>query len=157
MRKQLILGMICIIVVGCGEDKEQQDKVTENMLVGNWNCSYVGYKSVINDGKFTNELDLGDSPIQYAISYKIVEGKLFSVTPKGKEKPIDLQQKPDKIISIYGLNTFWTISFNKESEDKFIIVDDITLDYYKTGATMRESIEKDAPKIKFVTTCERIK
>ena len=69
MKKFVLLGLIEVILTGCGDNK-----VTNEYLVGNWDCNEEKYESKYNS-KFKEYEDYYlESGEQFKHPYKIVDG-----------------------------------------------------------------------------------
>ena len=85
MKRIALLGLVCFALSGCGDDGG--GKVTNEFLVGKWDCVNKKYESEY-DSKFEEYSDYSESSSgQTTYSYKIVNGILLSKT--GDEEAIE--------------------------------------------------------------------
>lgn len=70
MKKIALIGLVSLALYGCGNDK-----VTKEYLVGDWECKGIRFKSIMEDGKFSDYMD--DGNIDYKWSLKLVNNQLY--------------------------------------------------------------------------------
>ncbi|MBI0104145.1 hypothetical protein H3T80_08295 [Gilliamella sp. W8145] len=86
MKRIALLGLACFTLFGCGDDSG--GKVTNEFLVGKWDCVNKKYESNY-DSKMNKYSDYVESSSSQIIqSYKVVNGVLLSKT--GDEDGIEL-------------------------------------------------------------------
>jgi hypothetical protein len=96
MKKLVIIGLVGLSLLGCGDDK-----VTKEYLVGKWDCSFKKYESEY-DPKFKEYDDYSlESSEKVKQSYKIVDGVLMSKTANNEAVEVDLD-KIYKNLTIQG-------------------------------------------------------
>lgn len=117
MKKIALLGLIGIVLTGCGDDK-----VTKEYLVGKWDCSLKKYESNY-DPKFKEYDDYSlEGSEQFKHTYKIVDGVLMAKMNNEEAIEVDLD-KIYKNLTIQGKQEDCEYTTNrnliKNSGDKF--------------------------------------
>lgn len=74
MKRIALLGLVCFALYGCSDDSG--DKVTNEFLVGKWECKLDSYNSKMKDGKFTDYAGEG-LDIIIKEEFKIENNKLY--------------------------------------------------------------------------------
>jgi len=79
--KKILLSLVCLSLFGCSDDND--GKVTNEFLVGKWQCKLQTFSARDHNGKLS---DYGESEdILYVKEYKIDEGKLYSKKVSSKD------------------------------------------------------------------------
>ena len=94
MKRIALLALVCFALSGCGDDSDNDSggKVTNEFLVGKWECVHKEYKSSY-DSKFEEYSDYVESSSKQVIqSYKVVNGVLLSKTADEEAVEIDLDK-----------------------------------------------------------------
>lgn len=90
MKRIALLGLACFVLLGCDDDSS--DKVTNEFLVGEWNCVdkvyESGYDTTLKEYRDYYESSSG----QTTFSYKIVNGILLSKTVDKETVEFDLDR-----------------------------------------------------------------
>lgn len=87
MKKVLLLGLVSFTLSGCGD--ESRGKVTNDFLVGKWECVNKEYESEY-DSKFEEYSDYVESSSEQVIqSYKVVNGVLLLKTANQEAVEVD--------------------------------------------------------------------
>ncbi|OTP82416.1 hypothetical protein [Gilliamella apicola] len=90
MKRIALLGLVCFALSGCGDDGG--GKVTNEFLVGKWDCVQKEYKSSY-DSKFEEYSDYVESRSEQIIqSFKVVNGVLLLKTGDEEVEPVDLDE-----------------------------------------------------------------
>ena len=90
MKRIALLGLVCFALSGCGDDGG--GKVTNEFLVGKWDCVHKEYKSSY-DSKFEEYSDYVESSSKQIIqSYKVVNGVLLLKTGDEEAVEVDLDE-----------------------------------------------------------------
>ncbi len=90
MKKVLLLGLVSFTLSGCGD--ESRGKVTNDFLVGKWECVNKEYESEY-DSKFEKYSDYVESSSEQVIqSYKVVNGVLLLKTANQEAVEVDLDK-----------------------------------------------------------------
>ena len=88
--KKILLSLICLSLFGCSDDSG--GKVTNEFLVGKWECVNKEYKSEY-DSKFEEYNDYVESSSEQVIqSYKVVNGVLLLKTANQEAVEVDLDK-----------------------------------------------------------------
>ena len=77
MKRIALLGLVCFALSGCGDDSGS--KVTNEFLVGKWECKLEDYRSKMKNGKFTDYVSDGFNIIR-KVEFKIENNKLYSIS-----------------------------------------------------------------------------
>lgn len=78
MKKIALLGLVCFVLSGCGDDK-----VTKEYLVGKWECKLEQFLAKNEGGKLSDYAKEGE--ISFVEEYKLEEGKLYSKKDNSKD------------------------------------------------------------------------
>ena len=149
MKKIALLGLACFTLYGCGDDGG--GKVTNEFLVGKWDCVHKEYKSSY-DSKFEEYSDYVESSNKQIIqSYKIVNGVLLSKTADKAAVEFDLDKFYNNLTTTgkidnecqYVINK----NFSKNSANQFTI----------EMETLFNCSDKQKFKTKRLNVCTRIK
>lgn len=90
MKRIALLALVCFALSGCGNDSD--GKVTNEFLVGKWDCVNKEYKSEY-DSKFEEYSDYVESSSEQVIqSYKVVNGVLLLKTANQDAVEVDLDK-----------------------------------------------------------------
>ena len=90
MKKIALLGLACFSLSGCGDNSG--GKVTNDFLVGKWDCIDKKYESEY-DSKFEEYSDYVESSSEQVIqSYKVVNGVLLLKTANQEAVEVDLDK-----------------------------------------------------------------
>ena len=90
MKKIALLGLACFSLSGCGDNSG--GKVTNDFLVGKWDCIDKKYESEY-DSKFEEYSDYVESSSEQVIqSYKVVNGVLLLKTANQDAVEVDLDK-----------------------------------------------------------------
>ena len=88
--KKILLSLVCLSLFGCGDDNG--GKITNEFLVGKWDCVNKEYKSRY-DSKFEKYNDYVESGSKQLVqSYKIVNGVLLSKTENEEAVEVDIDK-----------------------------------------------------------------
>jgi len=88
--KKILLSLVCLSLFGCNDDSG--GKVTNEFLVGKWECVNKEYKSEY-DSKFEEYNDYVESSSEQVIqSYKVVNGVLLLKTANQEAVEVDLDK-----------------------------------------------------------------
>ncbi|KES17654.1 hypothetical protein GASC598I20_011820 [Gilliamella apicola SCGC AB-598-I20] len=74
MKRIALLCLICIALSGCGDDSG--GKVTNEFLVGKWDCKLKKFFAQNENGKLSDYAK--DGEIIFVKEYKLDQGKLYS-------------------------------------------------------------------------------
>ena len=165
MKRIVLLGLVCFALFGCGDDGG--GKVTNEFLVGKWECKLDGYSSKMKDGKFTDYISDGLNIIMKE-EFKIENNKLYSISKTEIDGHIlggesNDWEESDRIITHTG-QTIEKIKNNstekstnsliKKSHDTYLMIEE----YIKTRNEQYDS-EDDIEefRIKAEAICTRIK
>ena len=152
MKRIALLGLVYFALSGCGDD--DGGKVTNEFLVGKWDCVHKEYKSSY-DSKFEEYSDYVESSSKQIIqSYKIVNGVLLLKTGDEEAVEVDLDKVYNNLkIEDKTDNQEYVINRNlvKNSSNKFTFEAEmfITDRDNKTGETKS--------KTKILSVCTKAK
>ena len=148
MKKIFLIGLMSLFLVSCNKT------VTNEMLIGNWECNFINYGSIWDKNKL-GELKRFGKETKLLLSFKYEEYTLYSKNQiTGKWEKVNLIeeynnktiQNEDKI-AIYKI----TNSIKKVSDDKFIITKELET------IAKQEKYNSYNSKLKNETVCTRIK
>lgn len=147
MKKLLMISLSCLVLCSCGEKK-----VTEEMLLGDWECRLTGQEAEWKNGIFQDYS--APKSEKGLIKYFMKDNVLFSNFGLKTSYPFNLASfynKSDDIQSIDGSNIKTQKSIEYFSQDRFkaTIITEITYDDHTK--------DDNNIKTKVVTDCERIK
>ena len=152
MKRIALLGLACIALSGCGDDSG--GKVTNEFLVGKWDCVHKEYKSSY-DSKFEEYSDYVESSSKQIIqSYKVVNGVLLLKTGDEEVEPVDLDEVYNNLkIEDKTDNQEYVINRNlvKNSSNKFTFEVEIFSTHHG------DKIDGTKSKTKILRVCTRIK
>lgn len=74
MKRIALLGFVCFALYGCSDDSG--DKVTNEFLVGKWDCKLKKFFAQNENGKLSDYAK--DGEIIFVKEYKLDQGKLYS-------------------------------------------------------------------------------
>ena len=90
MKRIALLGLVCFALSGCGDDSS--GKVTNEFLVGKWDCVNKKYESKY-DSKLNGYSDyIESSSEQITHLYKVVDGVLLCETTDKEVEAVDLDE-----------------------------------------------------------------
>lgn len=146
MKKLILISLVSIALFGCGEKK-----VTEEMLVGDWGCTFARYYAKWENGLFQ---DFDASPNKTTnktlVRFYIKDNQFWAESEK-KVNPFNLNHfsgKSSIVKSDFGITTKNNNSIEYISSDKFKI---------KSIHERRNEVdEANNKKEKTEFTCERI-
>lgn len=156
MKRIALLGLVCFALSGCGDDSDNDSggKVTNEFLVGKWECVNKEYKSEY-DSKFEEYSDYVESSSKQVIqSYKIVNGVLLSKTADEEAVEIDLDNFYNNLKmegKDYDLEYVINRSLVKNSNNKF------TFEMEMFITDQGDKTDKTKSKTKRLNICTRIK
>ena len=81
MKRIALLCLICIALSGCGDDSG--GKVTNEFLVGKWDCKLKKFFAQNENGKLSDYAK--DGEIIFVKEYKLDQGKLYSKKDNSKD------------------------------------------------------------------------
>lgn len=148
MKKIFWIGLISLFLVGCNKT------VTNEMLIGNWECNFINYGSIWGKNKLGEFKKIGNKT-KLLLSFKYEDNTLYSKNPiTGKWEKGNLIeeynnktiQNEDKI-AIYKI----TNSIKKVSDDEFIMTNELET------IAKEEKYNPYNSKLKNETICTRIK
>ena len=148
MKKIFLIGLMSLFLVGCNKT------VTNEMLIGNWECNFIDYKSTWDKNKLGKLKKIGEGT-RVLLSFKYEDNTLYAKNPntgeweKGnlvKEYNSKTSQQEDDL-AIYKT----TSSIKKISNDKFIMT------YEFETITKLEKHNIYNRKLKNEAICTRIK
>ena len=167
MKRIALLGLVCFALSGCGDDDDDGGgKVTNEFLVGKWECKLDGYRSKMKNGKFTDYVSDGFNIIRKK-EFKIENNKLYSIS-KTEMDGLSFWESNDWDESdITITHTGQTVekkennliekstnSLIKKSHDTYLMIEE----YIKTPNEQYDSEDDiDALRIKTEAFCTRIK
>lgn len=140
-KKLLVITLSTIVLVGCGEEKE----VTEDMLLGEWNCTNAVNKTAQyddsgNKGAF-KEMEVSNENLKVVKLKYVKEGNdLVMQTPYGSDI-VDLHAKTDedKWVSIQDKTQMRTkYDYVFVSNDEYKAVAQITIRYEESKLNKEE-------------------
>ena len=142
MKRIALLGLTCFALFGCGEKK-----VTEEMLLGEWNCTVSTQKADSKKGKLQ---DFGDPEVgEYKYIFTKKDGKLFWSSSLFKEYLM-----PFNLEDIYKKTEYVVDDMQISHKIEYLSKDSYSItNIYITIDKNNKPISKS--KDKFV--CERIK
>ena len=155
MKKIFWIGLISLFLSGC--DKTVSDEVVSNeMLIGNWECNIIDYESSWDKNKFGELKKIHEKKRKRVlVSFKYENNSLYSKTPDAEN------WEEDKLIEEFNNKTIQqeddfstrkrTYSLKKVSDDKFIMAYEL-----EQLAKVEKSNEVNR-KVKNETICTRIK
>lgn len=152
MKRIALLGLVCFALSGCGDDSS--GKVTNEFLVGKWDCVNKKYESK-HDSKLNGYSDyIESSSEQISQLYKFVNGALLSEATNEEVQTVDLDEVY-KNLKIKG-NTDtqeYVINRNlvKNSSNKFTFEVEIFSTHHG------DKIDGTKSKTKILRVCTRIK
>ena len=151
MKRIALLGLACLALFGCG-DESSGKKVTEEMLVGDWECDFAQQIAKWKDGAFQDygEIKRDKGSIKYFMKDNILYYNFGNPT----SYPFNLASYYDQSEIIKPLdnhNIKQQKSITYISPDKYKIVD-VMEDIYTNNSDNAENI-----KTKTEIVCERIK
>lgn len=112
MKRIILLGLIGFILSGCGDDK-----VTNEYLVGKWDCKNDQYKSKY-DSKLKEYDDYSlESSEQFKLTFKIVDGILMAKINNEKAGKFDLDEAYSNL-SLEGKINLGEVYSNLSPEEK---------------------------------------
>ena len=164
MKRIVLLGLVCFALSGCGDDGG--GKVTNEFLVGKWECKLDSYRSKMKNGKFTDYVSDGFN-IKRKEEFKIENNKLYSIS-KTEEDGLSFWEsndwdESDRTITHTGqtvekkennLIEKSTNSLIKKSHDTYLMIEE----YIKTPNEQYDSEDDiEALRIKTEAFCTRIK
>ena len=155
MKKIFWIGLISLFLSGC--DKTVSDEVVSNeMLIGNWECNIIDYESSWDKNKFGELKKIHENKRnRVLVSFKYENNSLYSKTPDAEN------WEKERLIEKYNNKTIQqeddfstrkrTYSLKKVSDDKFIMT------YEFEQLVKDEKDSKVNSKVKNETICTRIK
>lgn len=144
MKKLLLSSLIGFVLVGCGENK-----VTEEMLIGDWECTLIGQEAKWKDGKFEDY-----SPIKTdngKIKYFMKNNTLYFNFGTNESYPYNLHSyysNEEKVQSNNGITYKVQKTINYVSQNKFQTSELTEINF--------DNNEMRNKKIKVEVTCDRI-
>ncbi|WP_392562205.1 hypothetical protein RHO12_01590 [Orbus sturtevantii] len=130
MKKLFLISFITTILIGCGG---KNNKITEEYLVGNWDCNYTFFVYDNNSKGYKEE-----NKESFSSGLEKIDGKLFS---EGKQVPFEkafTTWKSSTKISGYDVTN--DVVATKNSDNEFLIT--IKSDAYNNSngeKTLRKS------------------
>ncbi|MFQ1006961.1 hypothetical protein B6D12_12230 [Gilliamella apicola] len=79
--KKILLSLVCLALFGCSDDND--GKVTNEFLVGKWQCKLAFFSAQDHNGKLSDYEKNKD--ILFVKEYKLDEGKLYSKKDNSKD------------------------------------------------------------------------
>ena len=151
MKRIFLVGLIGLFLTGCGNDK-----VTNEYLVGKWDCNNDKYESKY-DSKLKEYDDYSlESSEQFKHTYKIVDGVLMVKLPSNEVVEVDLD-KIYKNSTIEGKQGYCEHTINrsliKNSSNKFTF----EMETFFTCSNEKGDVTKTKTKTKRERVCTRIK
>jgi len=152
MKRIALLGLACFVLVGCGDNSG--GKVTNDYLVGEWDCVLKQYMSKYDydSEKYSDYVETDN--ISIIQSYKIVNGILFEKLPDQEAKEFDLDKFYNNLKAKYKTHYEehdMSRSLVKNSNDKF------TFENESFSTLQTNQIEPMKFKTKTLRVCTRIK
>lgn len=148
MKKIFLIGLIGLFLVGCNKT------VTNEMLIGNWECNYIDYESTWDKNKLGEFKKIGKGT-RVLLSFKYEDNTLYAKNPntgeweKGnlvKEYNSKTSQQENDL-AIYKT----TSSIKKVSDDEFIM----TYEFETIAKLEKHNLYNS--KLKNEAICTRIK
>ena len=146
MKRITLFGIACFALYGCGNDSDGQ-KVTEEMLLGEWNCKVSSQEAESRNGKLQ---DFGDPEFEenkYIFTKK--DGQLFISLSLYKE---DLM--PLNLEDIYKRPEYTEYDRQRTQKIKYLSKDSFSLN---GTYTIIDKNNKPTSKFKEEYVCDRIK
>ena len=152
MKRIALLGLACIALSGCGDDSG--GKVTNEFLVGKWDCINKKYESKY-DSKLNEYSDYVESSSeQISQLYKVVNGALLSEATNEEVQTVDLNEVYNNL-KIEGKtdNQEYVINRNlvKNSSNKF------TFEVEIFSTHQGDKIDVTKSKTKILKVCTKAK
>ena len=148
MKRIALLGLIGFILTGCGDDK-----VTKEYLVGDWRCNGIRYKSIMEDGKFSEYMKNGN--INFNLSFKLDNNELYKLNDDSKEWNLNdfIDKYTGEVLfeELEGAKLKFKGTTEKVSDNEFKVDDE----YIMTRNDTRYNYLDD--KVKTTSVCIRIK
>ena len=148
MKRIVLLGLIGFILTGCGDDK-----VTKEYLVGDWRCNGIRYKSIMEDGKFSEYMKNGN--INFNLSFKLDNNELYKLNDDSKEWNLNdfIDKYTGEVLfeELEGAKLKFKGTAEKVSDNEFKVDDE----YIMTRNDTRYNYLDD--KVKTTSVCIRIK
>lgn len=152
MKRIALLGLVCFALSGCGDDSS--GKVTNEFLVGKWDCVNKKYESKY-DSKLNGYSDyIESSSEQITHLYKVVDGVLLCETTDKEVEAVDLDEIYNNLkIEDKTINLEYVINRNlfKNSSNKFTFEMEIFSTHHG------DKIDGTKSKTKILRVCTRIK
>ena len=156
MKRIALLGLACFVLLGCDDDSSVNisDRVTNEFLVGEWNCVDKLYESGY-DTKLKKYKDYYESSSgQTTFSYKIVNGILLSKTGDKEAVEVDLDRFYKNLKmedNRFGFEYVSNRNLLKNSNNKYTFEREMFI------ASQNDSIGITKSRIKILKVCTRLK
>lgn len=147
MKKYFLAIAIGFSLMGCSDDK-----VTKEMLVGDWQCQVSHYE--LANSKPTNDYGKAKETREYKAKFTIIDNKLYEIFDSGNKKERNIEDlKKGNVSSTETKKTITTtkMSFIKDTNDKFSMIQEIEV---KNKENQTDTIDK---REKMEVICTRIK
>ena len=146
MKRIILAGLIGMVLTGCG-DESSEKKVTEEMLLGEWNCTDSKQEAESKNGKLQDFSDPEIGENKYIFTKK--DGQLFISLSLYKE---DLM--PFNLEDFYKRPEYTIDDRQMSHKIKYLSKDSFSLSAIYTTI---DKNNKPISKIKDEVVCERIK
>ena len=152
MKRIALLGLACFVLLSCDDDSS--DKVTNEFLVGDWNCVDKLYESGY-DTKLKKYRDYYESYSgQTTFSYKIVNGILLSKNGDKEAVEINLDRFYKNLkmeVNSLGFEYVSNTNLLKNSNNKYTFEREMYI------ASQNDSIGITKSRMKILKVCTRVK
>lgn len=150
MKRILLLGLIGFATAGyCA------DKVTNEYLVGNWECKGIRYQSLKSDGGSQFPKYVNDGDVYYKWSFKSENSQLYKLDDKSKEWHlihfIEKRTGEEQIDKMEDVTVKFKGTIEKVSANEFKLDDEFIENKNDTRLSYMDF------KVRTKCTCNRIK
>ncbi|KFA59773.1 hypothetical protein A9G34_08805 [Gilliamella sp. Choc4-2] len=143
MKKLLLISLVGIVLVGCGENK-----VTKEMLIGQWECSLIGRVAKWKDGNYQEYVPIKND--SGTIKYFMKDDTLYFNFGTKNSYPYDLSSyynKSELLKSQNGAYLATKKSIQYISHDQFKTIEETEIIF--------EDDENKNKKVNIEITCNR--
>lgn len=156
MKKLLLLSLIGITLVGCGE-KEGEKKISNEMLVGEWSCDYSDLRAQWEKGQFLDYVKEKGEIVK--VKYYMKDNTLMATYNDDEEhsRPFSIEEiqkesGKEEISSNLKIKTILELNYISNDEYNFNEIREVT---YVNGTD--EQNEDNNEKRKHELICKRTK
>lgn len=141
MKRIILISLVSLALFGC-----EEKKVTEEMLIGDWECNTTQQIAIWDNGVFKDDDKLALDNGRMSIKFIKKDGKLFGVNDKSEAVPFNLEtlyNKPE--YSGYS----GEVKVKGKTTIEYISIDKFKLSFINEATNVK--------KLKLELVCERVK